>query len=59
MNKEQILQLLLISKESANIFQPTVTEAELSLLADEIIKVYNENQPPTPSTKHLKAGFLI
>lgn len=56
MNKEEIIQLLQSARDNANIFQPTVTDDELITLADKIILAYTNTQP---STKQLKAGFLI
>lgn len=58
MNKEIILQLLQSKADTSAIFQPYVTVADLSLLADEIITVYNNSQTPTQPIKQLKAGFL-
>lgn len=55
-SKEEVIQLLQSARDNANIFQPTVTDDELITLADKIILAYTNTQP---STKQLKAGFLI
>lgn len=55
-SKEEIIQLLQSARDTTNIFQPTVTDDELITLADDILKLYTDNQT---STKKLKAGFLI